>query len=403
MGSVNAPESTLTVTYANRPRIAMLGAFPPQAQGIQEYCREVAETLATVVDVHAVGFRRMYPSFLFPGIRDAMDPAKPPLRGAGLETEHRLTWYNPGGWVFRAARVPCDLFHLQWWSLPLLPVSAVFSETMRLRRKPVVVTVHNVLPHEGGRGLSWAGRVLCRHAGRVVVHGEANRRQLMEHYALPEDRVAHIPMGFAGNTMPAPPRDEACTALALPAERCYLLSFGTIRPYKGVMDLIEAFASIERDWPGVDLVIAGKPWEDWAPYAERIKTLGLTRRVHCFLGYQPEDRVPLFYGAASLLVLPYTHFDAQSAVGAQALAYDLPMVVSSAGGLPEWVDHAPEWIVPPNNVPALAKALGAFLHAREERRKAFRAIARRVRKRLSRPAIAQAYLALYRSLIHERG
>jgi len=377
----------------------MLGAFPPQAQGIQEYCREVAETVALVADVHAIGFRHMYPARLFPGVKAAMDPAKPPLRASGVTVEHRLAWYNPPGWLLRAARVPCDLFHLQWWSLPLLPVSATFLQAMRLRRRPVVVTVHNVLPHEASRGFLRASRWVCRHADRVIIHSRANRDQLLEHYGLPEDRVVHIPMGFAGAPLPAPPAAEARAALGLdPGRRC-LLSFGTIRPYKGVLDLVEAFATVAGHFPDTDLLIAGKPWEDWAPYADRIRALGMERRVHTWVGYQPEDRVPLLYGAADLLVLPYTHFDAQSAVGAQALGYGVPMLVSTAGGLPEWVDRDPTWCVPPADPAALAAALGAYLENGPSRGAAWRAVAGRVRERLGRPAIARAYDGVYRALL----
>jgi len=376
----------------------MLGAFPPQAQGIQEYCREVAETLAVAVDVHAIGFHRMYPAVVFPGVKTAMDPAKPPLQAAGLDVEHRLTWYNPTGWALRATRVSCDIFHLQWWSLPLFPVSMVFLYAMRKRRKPIVVTVHNVLPHEGSRNFLCASRLICRHADRVVIHSETNRHQLIEHYGLAAERVAQIPMGFAGAALPAPPRDQARAALGLNRDRRYLLSFGTIRPYKGIMDLIDAFASVAPVYPDADLIVAGKPWEDWTPYAERVQALGLSERIHTYLGYQPEDRVPLFYGATDLLVLPYTHFDAQSAVGAQALAYDVPILVSDVGGLPDWVDHDTNWIVQPGDCLSLASALARFLDDPIGHHDAFRDIAGRVRARLSRPTIAQAYANLYQEI-----
>lgn len=335
-------------------RVAMLGSFPPQAQGISEYCGGLAAALSHHCELTALGFRHMYPSWLFPGEKTAMDPSKRPPAGPHLTLRHTLAWYNPLGWVWAALRTPADVFHLQWWSLPLFPVAVVMLLGMKLRGKPVVVTVHNVLPHERSRGFVAAGRFLCRRADRVIVHSEQNERQLIGSYGIGPERVLRIPMGATLNETPPVARAEARTALGLPANAEILLSFGTIRPYKGIDDLIEAFARVAEERSGAHLVIAGKPWMDWEPYRRRIEELALGDRIHCFLEYIRDERVGLFFSAADLVVLPYTHFDAQSAVGARALPYRKPMIVSDVGGLPDWVGRDPRWVVPAGDSGELA-------------------------------------------------
>lgn len=377
------------------PRVAMLGAFPPQAQGIPDYCREIALALAAHVPVHAIGFRAMYPAWLFPGVKQTMDHTKASMNAPRLSVEHRLRWWNPFGWAWRALRAPCDVFHLQWWSLPLFPVAFVFLLLMRLRRKRIIITVHNVLPHEGGHAYLHASRFLCRMAHRVVVHSEANREQIIRHYRLPPERVVRIPIGSYMGTAPKVEALAARHALRLPPDRHYLLNFGTIRPYKGLDDLLDAFARVAPRFPQLHLIIAGKPWIPWGPFAAQIRGAALEDRVHPFLDYVPEDRIPLFFGAADLIVLPYTHFDAQSGVGAVALPYAKPMIVTSVGSLPEWVDHDPRWLVPPEDPDALARRIAWFFSDPARNTADYQHITAKVQKNCSWESIAERHLALY--------
>lgn len=381
-----------------RLRVSMLGAFPPQAQGIQMYCCGLGEALSRVCALDAIGFRRMYPAWLFPGVKENFDPGKAPMRGEDLRVSHPLAWYAPWGWLAAALRVRADVFHLQWWSLPLFPVAALFVLVMRLRGIPVVITVHNVLPHERSRGFVGAGRWLCRRAARVLVHSAVNREQLIAHYGVAPERVVHVPHGSPAPEA-IPDRAAACVRLGLRPERQYILAFGVIRPYKGVGDLIEALAQIAAAHPAVDLIVAGKPWVAWEPYAAQIVLHGLEARVHTALDYIPESAVGDYFAAADLVVLPYTHFDAQSGVGAQALAYGKPLLVSTTGALPEWVDHAPAWQVPPSAPEALAERLHWVFADPEAARSAFAPIAARVSERHGWAQAAAVHAAVYASLV----
>ena len=379
-------------------RIAMLGAFPPQCQGIQEYCRAIAEALSERCAVRAIGFKRMYPACLFPGVKAAMDPEKPPMRGPMLDTEHRLTWYNPLTWLRAGLFAPADVFHLQWWSLPLFPVAFTLYVCMRLRGKPFVVTIHNVLPHEGGGMLARAGRFFCRRADAVLVHGTAMRDLLIARYGVPAEQVHDVAMPAQAGPVALPPRDEARRALGLADDANVVLCFGIIRPYKGIDVLLRAFARYAAGDAAARLVIAGCPWCDWEPYQAIIEEEELGGRVDCMLEYVNDVTVARLFAAADLAVLPYTHFDAQSAVGAQMAAHGVPLVVSDVGALPDWVDGDASWIALADDVPAWTAALEAFFADTAGRRAEYLAIAERVQARCSPEAVAAAHEAVYRAL-----
>jgi glycosyltransferase involved in cell wall biosynthesis len=343
----------------------------------------------------------MYPALLFPGVKQAMDPDKPPMNGPMLRVEHRLTWYNPLGWLCAGLFTPADLFHLQWWSLPLFPVSLTLLVCMKLRRKPIVVTVHNVLPHEGGRALVWAGRTLCRWANAVIVHGTENRTLLIEQYGIASERVHALEMPVQPGPTPLPSRDEARRTLGLAADAQVVLCFGIIRPYKGIDVLLRAFARISSEFPQARLLIVGRPWCDWRPYQEIIDSEKLGERIHCLLDYVPDARVAACFAAADLAVLPYTHFDAQSAVGAQFIAHGIPLLVSDVGGLPDWVDGDPEWIVRAGDVDAWIAALTQFLVAPSARTHGFTDTLHRVRARCAPDCVADSHVAIYSELISQ--
>lgn len=383
------------MTKRHSPGILLLGAFPPQAQGIPGYCGALAVALAAHGPVRALGFKSMYPRWLFPGVKTAMDPTSGSPDAENLTVGHALAWYNPAGWFWHAWHTPADVVHIQWWSLPLFPVCLAFAVVARMRDKPVVVTVHNVLPHESSPWFLRASRLLCRQARHVIVHSEANRRQFLEHFNPDPDRVSCIPMGVDAAVGPLPAKEAARRSLGVPADRPTLLFFGTIRPYKGLGDLLCALAIVRAKHPSVQLLIAGKPWEPLAPYQAIIDARALGDCVHTTLDYIPETDVPTWCAAADLAVLPYTHFDAQSAVGAQVLAAGRPLIVTDTGGLPELVGHDPRWIAPPNDPEALAAKLNAFLDDPEDAMRNFGEIAARA---VTWAASAEAHWAVYRRL-----
>ena len=387
------------MTERRSTTILLLGSFPPQAQGIPGYCGGLARALAAHGRIRAIGFKAMYPAFLFPGVKRAMDPTSSVPQVSSLTVRHSLAWYNPLGWLWNALATPADIVHIQWWSLPLFPVCLTFALAARLRRVPVVITVHNFLPHEPSSWFLRASRMLYRFADQLIVHSEVNRTQLLEHFSLSADRVACVPMGVESSAeIPADPR-IARHHLGLAQDRPTLLFFGTIRPYKGLHVLLYALAILRRRYPDLQLAIAGTPWEPWENYQIIMRAEGIEANVHTHLGHIPESEVPLWFAAADLVVLPYTHFDAQSAVGAQVLGHGRPLMVTACGGLPALVNGEKRWIALPDDPVSLAVKLSDFLEDPEGASADFATLAQQTREGMSWEVSAKAHWAIYDRLL----
>jgi glycosyltransferase involved in cell wall biosynthesis len=114
------------------------------------------------------------------------------------------------------------------------------------------------------------------------------------------------------------------------------LFFGFIRQYKGLDLLLEAMADPRIKENGYKLVVAGEFYEDPVKYIELISSLQLENQVILFNEFIPENKIRYFFSAADVLVQPYRHAT-QSGVTPLSMHFELPMIVTDAGGLKEMV------------------------------------------------------------------
>jgi len=140
-----------------------------------------------------------------------------------------------------------------------------------------------------------------------------------------------------------------------------VLFFGFIKPYKGVLHLIDAAGPLrEKYGQDVQVLIVGDIYGDKQPYLDRIAASGASDIIKLVDGFVPDDTVEDYFLAADLAVLPYVSAT-QSGIVQIAYNYDLPVVTTNVGGLPEVVrDGCTGYIVPPENPEALAGAVTRF-------------------------------------------
>jgi glycosyltransferase involved in cell wall biosynthesis len=235
---------------------------------------------------------------------------------------------------------------------------------LRLLGTPVVLTAHNVMPHDREERdalfMKTAYRLLYRSACHLIVHGHAPRKQLAARFGVPASRSTVIPHGdyaFAGlANQPGP--EEARSRLGLPPSGRVLLCFGALREYKGIPDLIRAFARAPIRNSKAFLLIVGKPAGlDPRELQRLLDDQGLSGRSLLRAEYVPFDEIGVYFRAADAVVLPYRGIT-QSGALQLAYAFEKPVIVTRVGALPETVDEGGNgFIVPPADPDALARAI----------------------------------------------
>ena len=236
----------------------------------------------------------------------------------------------------------------------------------RFRRKtgtPFVLTAHfhPIWSIEGGwvrhrlRGFydrRLAGPIV-RDAARVIVQTHEEER-LLRTLGLDLPRVDVIPPGYAPlSTVAAPGSFRHQYGIAGP----YVLFVGRLASNKGLLPLVEAFATVAKDHPEALLVLVGEDG-GMRPAVEALaERRGLGARVR-ILGHVRDDAVLAdAYRDARLAVLP-SEYEAFGLVLLESLAQGTPVVASRVGGIPEFVpDGKAGRLVPPHDAPALAEAI----------------------------------------------
>ncbi len=206
------------------------------------------------------------------------------------------------------------------WSWYLAP--AVPSAGSRL-----ISIIHDAYTHPGEANPLWKwriGRELHAAAG-VVALSQHVKRQLVEGYGYPTDRIAVMPLGpFA--------YAEAGPVRRFPRGRPFrFLFFGRLMAYKGLQLLLEAFRQLAALRPDVELHIVGSG--DLSAYRAQLATVPRVTVINRWI----EDReIPALFAGADALVAAYTEAS-QSAAIATAHGSGLPVVVTPVGGLVEQV------------------------------------------------------------------
>ena len=378
-------------------KIAMLGTFPP-LRGLSSYCFELSLAMAQLVQVEFISFYKLYPGFLYPGGGLNEDDSFPAAAHARLKVKRRLTWCNPITWFREALFSGADLLHAQWWSLPLSIIYGCMCAVFKLRGKPIVFTVHNVLGHEHPRLFETVSRWLFKLGDHFIVHTREGRRQMQAHYAIPGDRISVISHGSLDfHVRKRVDRDKIRQELNIEPRQNLILLFGAIRPYKGVDTALKAFSRVLLEVPDSILMIAGKLWQKWDPYQKLIDKDGITKEVRTYLDYIPSAEVYRYFEAADLVILPYHQFSSQSGIGGTAISFRKPLIVTAVGGLPDLVGN-PEYVVPPNDPDFLARRIIDCL-TDPDRLSAMAADAEQVAARISWSSIARKTQAVYENLL----
>lgn len=262
---------------------------------------------------------------------------------------------------------------------------------LRLASRVLVLTVHNVVPHDRDtpavrRQLTTVYRV----PQVLVVHTVAARQRLVDEFGISQDCIVVMEHGLDDIVVPPQAEIDATrTSLGYAPGDKVVLFLGWVRRYKGVDLLLDACTHLDG---ATRVLIAGNCIDlDYRRQIEStIAERALNKQVAWEFGYLAEDRVSALLAAADVLVMPYRQID-QSGVLFAALRHGVPVVAFDVGSLRDYLPAGTGKIVPPGDTVALAAALVEVLPARLARERILR-----VARRYLWADTVKPVLALYR-------
>lgn len=266
-----------------------------------------------------------------------------------------------------------------------------------LRGVRLVWTAHNLEPHECYHPV-WAFNVyrsIGRWSSAIIAHSEAARHMLIARYG--HLSTCHvIPQGnYIGHYGPRRDQAQSRAELGLAMHGPILLNLGTLRPYKGLEDLLTAFSQLPEETRGRLLIVGAAK--------DRAYAAALQRQASCISGawvlphFVPDSRLPLYLAAADVVVLPYRSL-LTSAMLMCALSYARPVIAPASAPVLELVQEGQNgFLFTPGDTASLSAALARAL-AHPDRDRLGQAALQTARL-FDWPTSAATTVAVYRQII----
>lgn len=229
---------------------------------------------------------------------------------------------------------------------------------------------------------------------RMVAISAAVQQSLIESGFSPED-VDLVPSGIVPPERVAGARTSVFREFDLPAEARLMVCVANLVKIKGHRTLIEATRQLSGRWPGLRILLVGD-----GPLRRELEALSSAAGIQgqiLFAGFRTD--VPRLLSAADLAVCPSLNEGLGLSI-LDALAMELPVAASCAGGIPEIIRHGESGLlVPPGEPGPLADALDSILAEPVEAARLGRNGRQEVLERFSVQAMVDGTEAVYRQLL----
>ena len=244
--------------------------------------------------------------------------------------------------IVYAATARPKLFHILWNNKFQIFDRTLLMLYYKFLGKKIAFTAHNVNAGKRDSNDSWLNRLSLKIqyslSDHIFVHTNGMKSELVADFQIPEGTVSVIPFGI-NNTVPSTSFSiaEAKHRLGVSSSDKTMLFFGNIAPYKGLEYLIAGFSELLKKDRSYRVIIVGKPKGSegyWKQIHQGIARSGIRDRVIERIEYIPDEETELFFKAADVLVLPYTHVF-QSGVLFLGYSFGLPAITTDVGTLRE--------------------------------------------------------------------
>jgi len=279
-----------------------------------------------------------------------------------------------------------DIYHETYYS----------TDDYRPGRAKRIVTVYDMIyerfPSQfAGGQLTEAKKAAVSRADHVLCISENTRRDLIEIFKVPSDRISVVYLGY--DELPAPATVNGST-VSLSGSRPYLLYVGSRGGYKNFDSLLQAFASSAYLKADCSLYCfgGGAFSKEELDFIQELKLSN--EHIRQFNG--DDETLALLYKNAAAFVYP-SRYEGFGIPPLEAMSLDCPVISSNTSSIPEVVGDAGEYFDPDNHE-SMRVAIESVLES-PARRHDLVMKGRARRAEFSWARCARETLTIYRSLL----
>lgn len=274
----------------------------------------------------------------------------------GLQSDERLivkTGFANRFWgIIKTAMIQKpDYIHFDWitsyyyrrslWmtivSIPLLMLQVYIARYVF--KCKLVWTAHNIIPHDSNylKLHRFCRRFFARNMEWIRVFSELTVADAAKEFKCNANKFKVIPEGsyveFYSNKVS---RMEARKYLNIANDKMVLLYMGFLKPYKGIIELMEGFKN-NFDNNSV-LIIAGKAIDE--TFLETIKKT-VSENTILVDRFIADDELQYFFNAADVVTLPFNKIENSGSV-ILAMGFKKPVIAPDMGALTDRLKNQPE-------------------------------------------------------------
>jgi len=386
-------------------KVVTFGPGPMFKGGIANYNTSLAKAFDKKgLEVHIVSWTQQYPAII---PRDFIDRKSrtDQLEGTGIKV-HYITNYNkPGSWRKTAEliREIAPNFVVFQWSIAIqgLPLGRIIKR-LKSYGIHVVLDMHFVVQKENSSIDRFFTKMGVKNADSYVVHAYKTADELkalfpkrdfevvsiQEKAKTDKTRVIKLFHPVYDMFKPDPGFDIQAHKQAMNLKENVFLFFGFIRKYKGLHNVIKAFAELSKQRDDVSLLIVGESfWNtlDKSKFSTKLKAatfglakkiflskqddeknynplalieeLNLSDKVYVFNEFVPNEDVHKYFQVSNNLMLFYL---TATPSGVESIGYNfqMPMLATKVGHFPETVqDGFNGYLAEPENIASMSQVM----------------------------------------------
>ena len=395
----------------NVKKIVVFGPGPKFKGGIANYTLSLANSLNSIdnTEVHIVSWTQQYPFFI---PRDFIDKSSKsdPLEGTGIKAHYITNYNNPFSWnstVSLIKKIDPEIIVIQWAiAIQGLPLGYIAKQLKKKHKGEVIFDLHVVAQKEPSKVDKTLIKYGLTNADTYIVHSYKTLdelKQIFTHTEYYVDETGKRSSGVNRTVIklyhpiydmfkPDPNFNIEEVKKELKLKRYVFLFFGFIREYKGLHNVIKAFAQLSKKRDDVSLLIVGESFwntlstnkvstkiknaifdtakriafnksdkeRDYQPL-KLIDELEIRENVTLVNEYVPNNEVNKYFQVSDCNILFYL---TATPSGVESIAYNfnLPSLATRVGHFPETIkDGFNGFLAEPENINSMAEVMEKFI------------------------------------------